>query len=100
MEEEQIAVAIGILQTKFETLSTNMEKAVLRIEKSVENVARGCEKSFEVINCKIEERIRFSDDNQKKLETRIVKLEKSYAIIYVVATIITTLIFKAVDFIF
>jgi len=100
MENEEIAVAIGILQTKFETLSNYMEKSVEQIQKSIEDLQKVYSGNFDKIDCKIEERIKFSDDNQKKLETRIVKLEKNYAIVYVVATIVTTLVFKAIDFIF
>ena len=99
MKEEEIAVAIGVLDERVKTLSTSMEQAVSRIEKCIESMKDTYKDMFKDVNCRIEERIKISDANQDRLEKKINTLEKNYTLIAFIGAVLGTLALKALDYI-
>lgn len=111
MDNEEIAVAIGVLQEKVISLSLSMEKGVDGIRKSLEEVKASYAGTVKDINCKIEDRIKFSDANQDRMNSDIVelkswkktmedakpiekinKLETKIAIMFAIASLISVII--------
>lgn len=112
MDNDDIVSAIATLQAQMQGLSTNMKDEFERLRKCFDEMKLSYSGSIKEINCKIEDRIKASDTNQgrtddeiiklkawkkemdeARLQHRVASLEKNWAVIAVISSIVGSIFF-------